>query len=242
MNSPSNAAPLGGRTALVTGASRGIGRQVAEALADEGVKVWALARSEDALAELARETGVEPLVADLADDTATWLALDQMTDTLGAVPDIVVNAAGVFGIEACAEETVKSFDEHLSVNLRGPFLVTRALLPGMLERGSGLIIHIGSVAGRKAFPGDAAYSASKFGLRGFHEVVLEELRGTGVRASLIGPAATDTPLWDPLDPDSDPALPDRAAMLSAADVTEAVLFVASRPEGVRVPLLQVERG
>jgi NADP-dependent 3-hydroxy acid dehydrogenase YdfG len=242
MNSPGNAAPLGGKTALVTGASRGIGRAVAEALADEGVSVWAMARSEDALAELARETGAQPIVADLVDDTATWLALDQMTDTLGAVPDIVVNAAGVFGIEVCAEETVRSFDEHLAVNLRGPFLVTRALLPGMLERRSGLIIHIGSVAGRKAFPGNSAYSASKFGLRGLHQVLLEELRDTGVRASLIEPAATDTPLWDPLDPDSDPELPDRSSMLSAADVTEAVLFVASRPDGVCIPLLQVERG
>jgi len=241
MNVGGSAAPLGGKTALVTGASRGIGRRVAEALADEGVRVWALARSEDALAEL-RELGVEPIVVDLADDTATWLALDQMADSIGSSPDIVVNAAGVFGIQSCAEETVKSFDAHMSVNLRGPFLVTRALLPGMLERRSGLIVHIGSVAGRRAFPGNAAYSASKFGLRGFHEVLLEELRGTGVRASLIEPAATDTELWDPLDPDSNPDLPDRAAMLSVADVADAVLFVATRPEGVRIPLLQVERG
>jgi NADP-dependent 3-hydroxy acid dehydrogenase YdfG len=233
---------LAGRSALVTGASRGIGRAVAIALADAGARVWGLARTEDALAELSSVHGIMPVVADLADDTATWLALDEMTDVLGGAPDIIVNAAGVFGIESCATESVKAFDAHLSVNLRGPFIVTRALLPHMLERGSGIVINIGSVAGRKAFPGNAAYSASKYGLRGFHEVLAEELRGTGVRATLVEPAATDTELWDPLDPDSDEGLPNRADMLAVADVATTVLFAATRPDGVAIPLLQVERG
>lgn len=238
----SDARQLEGRTALVTGASRGIGRRIVELLAAEGARVWALARSEGALAELAKEHGVEPIVADLSDDRATWFALDEMSAAAGGPPDIVVNAAGVFAMRSCAEETVKSFDAHLAVNLRAPFIVTRAFLPAMLERGSGLIVNIGSVSGRKAFPGNAAYSASKFGLRGFHGVLLEELRGTGVRASLIEPAATDTPLWDPLDPDSNPALPNRSEMLAPSDVAQAVVFVATRPEGVSIPLLQVERG
>jgi NADP-dependent 3-hydroxy acid dehydrogenase YdfG len=98
------------------------------------------------------------------------------------------------------------------------------------------------VAGRKAFPGNAAYSASKFGVRGFHEVLLEELRGTGVRATLVEPAATDTPIWDPMDPDADPNLPPREAMLRPEDVAEAVSFVVTRPEGVQIPFLPIERG
>ena len=145
-------------------------------------------------------------------------------------------------MEACASESVSSFDAHVSINLRAPFLVTRAVLPGMLARGSGLIVNVGSVAGRKAFPGNGAYAASKFGLRGFHEVLLEELRGTGVRASLIEPAATDTALWDDLDPDSDPNLPDRADMMTPQQVADAIMFVALRPEGVSVPHLALERG
>lgn len=233
---------LVGRTALVTGASRGIGRRTVEMLADEGARVFCLARSADALSDLAREVGAEPLAADLADDVATWAALDEMRDAVGGAPDIVVNAAGVFGIESCATVSVRQFDEHLAVNLRGPFLVVRALLPAMLERGSGLIVNVGSVAGRKAFPGNAAYSASKYGLRGFHEVLLEELRGTGVRASLVEPAATDTSLWDPLDPDGDPGLPDRASMLGVGDVADAIVFLATRPATVAFPVLQVERG
>jgi len=233
---------LSGQSAVVTGASRGIGREVALRLAGRGARVWALARSEDALSELAREEGIEAAVCDLRDDTATWLVLDEIAERTGGAPDIVVNAAGVFGIESCATETVRAFDAQIQVNLRAPFLVVRSVLPGMLERGSGIVVNIGSVAGRKAFPGNGAYSATKFGLRGFHEVLVEELRGTGVRATMIEPAATDTTLWDPLDPDGDPGLPSRAEMLRASDVAEAVLFVVTRPVDVTVPLLQVERG
>jgi len=234
--------PLTGSTALVTGASRGIGRQVAVALSDAGARVTALARSVEALRDLERAHHMRPLVVDLRDADSIWTALDETMDRDGGPPDIVVNAAGVFGIESCARESVKAFDAQVAVNMRAPFLVTRVLLPAMLERGSGTIVNIGSVAGRKAFPGNGAYSASKFGLRGFHSVLVEELRGSGVRASLVEPAATDTPLWDPLDPDADPVLPDRADMLSVADVADAVLWVVTRPTGVTVPALQVERG
>jgi NADP-dependent 3-hydroxy acid dehydrogenase YdfG len=230
---------LAGRTALVTGASRGIGRRVAERLAEAGARVWCLARTRAAVTELAAELGGEALVVDLTDDAATWDALDRLTDESGP-PDIVVNSAGAFGLARAHSETVKAFDQALAVNLRGPFLVNRTLMPGMLERGSGLIVNVGSVAGRRALPGNSAYAASKFGLRGYHEVLIEELRGTGVRATLIEPSATDTPLWDPLDPDRDPLLPNRESMLRADDVAEAVLFVATRPPDVNIPLLQIE--
>ena len=231
-----------GKRALVTGASRGIGRATAVALAREGARVWGLARSADALARLSAEHGVTPVVADLGDDADVWTALDELAEVSGGPPDIVVNAAGVFGIESIANESVRSFDDHLRVNTRGPLLVMRALLPAMLERGSGLFVNVGSVSGWKAFPGNGAYSASKFGLRGLHEVLLEEIRGTGVRATLVEPAATDTELWDPLDPDTNPGLPDRADMLRAEDVAEAVVFAATRPEGVALPLVRIERG
>lgn len=236
-----NGQGLVGRTALVTGASRGIGRSVAQLLASEGAAVWGLARSESALAELAIETCGEVLVADVADDLATWAVIDRMKDAIGGVPDIVVNSAGVFGVESVSKATVQDFDERMGVNLRGTFIVNRAVLSDMLERRSGTIINVGSVAGRKAYPGNSLYSASKFGLRGYHEVLLEEIRGTGVRATLIEPAATDTPLWDPLDPDSDPRLPNRTEMLRPEDVAEAVLFVVSRPDLVRIPVLQIEQ-
>ncbi|MGE0160324.1 MAG: SDR family oxidoreductase [Gemmatimonadales bacterium] len=232
---------LAGRTALVTGATRGIGRSVVEVLADAGVRVWCLARTAADVRALAAEVGGEALTCDLTDDASTWEALDGMMDTIGGAPDVVVNSAGVFGITQIATETVAAFDHALAVNLRGTFLVNRVVLPSMLERRSGLIVNLGSVAGRKAFRENASYSASKYGLRGYHEVLLEELRGTGVRATLVEPASTDTPIWDPIDPDHDPKLPNRADMLRARDVAEAVLFLATRPADVRIPLLQIER-
>jgi NAD(P)-dependent dehydrogenase (short-subunit alcohol dehydrogenase family) len=232
---------LHGRTALVTGASRGIGRSVVEALADAGARVWCLARTEADVRALAGEVGGEALTCDVTDDAATWDTLDGMMEAIGGAPDIVVNSAGVFGIAPIASETVAAFDRVLAVNLRGTFLVNRVVLPSMLGRGSGLIVNMGSVAGRKAYRGNASYSASKYGLRGYHEVLLEELRGTGVRATLLEPASTDTPIWDPIDPDNHPKLPNRRDMLRARDVAEAVLFLSTRPADVRIPFLQIER-
>src|SRR5688572_4997285 len=141
----SESAALAGRTALVTGASRGIGRRVVERLAEEGASVWCLARSREAVEALAVEVGGHALVADVTDDAATWEALDGVLDALGGAPDLVVNSAGVFGIATSATETVAAFDKALAVNLRGTFLVNRVLLPSMLERRSGLIVNVGSV-------------------------------------------------------------------------------------------------
>ncbi len=233
---------LRGQAALVTGASRGIGARVVERFTGAGARVWAIARSEDALTELASRTGAIPLPLDLTDEASVWDGLDRLHDQLRGAPNLVVNSAGIFGMEMAHQETVRGFDEAIAVNLRAPFLVIRSVLPAMLSRGSGTIVNIGSVSGRRAFPANGSYSASKFGLRGYHEVLLEELRGTGVRATLVEPAATDTAMWDALDPDNDPNLPDRDGMLSADDVADAVMYAVTRPETVRIPLLQIEHG
>lgn len=227
-------------TALVTGASRGIGRAIARRLAAKGVVVWGMGRVKTELDQLAAETGGSSLVADLSEDSSVWGAVERLTDEIQGSPDIVVNAAGVFGLATCATESVRVFDESLAVNLRGAFLVIRSLLPGMIDRGDGLIINIGSVSGRNAYRENAAYSASKFGLRGLHGVLLEEIRGSGVRATLVEPAATDTALWDEVDPDNNPALPSRSQMMQPEDVAEAVVFAVTRPNSVCVPLIQIE--
>jgi NADP-dependent 3-hydroxy acid dehydrogenase YdfG len=234
-------APLVGHTALVTGASRGIGAAVALRLAGAGAQVQLLARSADVLARMARELGGNAWPADLEDEDELLGVLDELAAALEGPPDLVVNAAGVFDMATLADTSIDLFDRSLRANLRAPFLVIRALLPAMLSRGSGSIITVGSVAGHQAFRGNSAYSASKFGVRGMHDVLSEELRGTGVRATLVEPAATDTSAWDAYGPDERTDLPSRSAMLSPDDVAEAVLFAATRPTGVRIPLLRIER-
>ncbi len=238
--STSTGSPLDGGLALVTGASRGIGEAVARALAREGSHVVLVSRTVDRLEALAGELGGTALPLDLTDRSATAEATAGLIARRG-VPDVMVNAAGVFDIAPIHETTADTFDRNLDVNLRSAFWLLRCLLPAMLERGSGLVVNIGSVAGRQAFPGNAAYSASKYGLRGLHEVLVEEVRGTGVRACLIEPSATDTTIWDPMDPDNHPALPSRDAMLAPDDVAEAVLFVCTRPRTVQIPLVQIAR-
>lgn len=232
------------RTALVTGASRGIGRAVADRLAASGVRVAALARTGGALAELAGahpQGRVVPLAADLRDAAATARALDAARAAFGGAPDLLVNNAGVFVVAPAHETDADAFAAVLDANLAAPFRLVRALLPEMRARGAGHVVTIGSVADRNTFPGNAAYAASKYGLRALHEVLRAECRGTGVRCTLVSPGPVDTPLWDALDPDHTDGFTPRAAMLAAADVADAVLYAATRRPEVNVDELRLGR-
>ena len=227
------------RVALVTGATGGIGAAVARKLAADGFKVHAGGRRKGRLERLAAEIGGVAVPFDVTVEVEVASACEVIASG-GARLDVLVNAAGVFDLAPLVETGGEVLSRNLEVNLAGVMHVTRAFLPGMLAARSGLVINVGSVAGWKAFPDNAAYSASKYGLRGFHDVLLEELRGTGVRACLLEPGAVDTALWDPLDPDSAPHLPDRAQMLRPEDVARAAGFVAGLPSTVVVPLLRIE--
>lgn len=237
------ARPLRDRRVLVTGASRGIGAAVARRLAAAGARVALLARSKDALASLAREIGggAIGLACDVRDTETLTHALEQLPDRLGGAPDIIVNNAGAFVIAAAHEMSVQSFAETIAVNLTGPFAVVRALLPAMRATGSGHVVTIGSIADRTTFPGNAAYAASKHGLRALHEVLRAELRGTGVRASLIAPGPVDTDIWNPIDPDNRAGFTPRAAMLSATAVADAVHFVLTADPQLNVDELRLSR-
>ncbi len=231
---------LDGRAALVTGASRGIGRAIAGALAEAGAQVHLLARTASDLEAAARAIGpaATPHRCDVTDAGSVANVVRDML-ARGTVPDILVNNAGLFPLGALDAMEADTFEQTIQANLIAPFRLLRALLPDMKSRGSGHVVTIGSVADRAIFPGNGAYSASKFGQRALHEVLLAELRGTGLRATLISPAATDTPIWDSVDPDNTPGFPKRAQMLRAASVADAVLWAVTRPAGVNIDELRL---
>lgn len=225
---------LTGRVAVVTGASRGIGAAAAAQLADEGARVVRLARS---LAER-RDGPTLDLPCDVTDAARVAVVADLIRAEWG-VPDILVNNAGAFHLAPFEETSAADFDAQVAANLRGPWLVARAFVPLMRAAGRGLVITVGSVADHAVFPGNAAYAATKFGLRGLHETLLAEYRGTGVRFTLISPGPTDTAAWDAVDPDSREGFTPRARMLRPDDVAEAIRFVATRPPHAQVDWLRL---
>ena len=219
--------------ALVTGASRGIGLAVAERLAADGATVVRLARG------LVPGRGAfVDLPCDLADDAGLDAVLDTVLGEIGT-PDVVVSNAGGFLLRALAETPLADFDAQLRLNLRVPFALARRLLPAMRAAGRGRWITIGSVADHVGFPENAAYAASKFGVRGLHETLVAEYRGSGVLLTLVSPGPTDTAVWDPVDPDAREGFVRRADMLRPADVADAVHFVATRPPNVHVDWLRL---
>ena len=235
--------PLAGQTALVTGASRGIGSAIARALAGAGARVILVARGAAELERQAAAIGA-PAVAmacDLADGAQVEGLLAAVIERTGGVPDLLVNNAGIFRVAPVHELTVRDFSDTVQASLLGPFALLRGLVGAMRTRGSGHVITIGSVADRTAFPGNAAYAAAKFGSRALHEVVRAELRGTGVRASLVSPGPVDTTLWDPILESPRAGYPSRDAMLAVAAVADAVLWVATRPAEVNIDELRLSR-
>jgi NADP-dependent 3-hydroxy acid dehydrogenase YdfG len=235
--------PLDGVTAVVTGASRGIGEAVARSLSTAGARVALVARGREPLERLAAALGASAFAVpcDLRDAGAVNAAVQAIIAKLGGSPRILVNDAGIFRVGPLHELATEDFEVMVSVNLVAPFRFIHAFLPAMLAGKAGHIVTIGSVADRSAWPGNSGYAASKYGARAVHEVLRAETKGTGVRATLVSPNATDTALWDDLDPDSPTDLPNRADMLRPEDVARAVLFAVTQPETVNVDELRVSR-
>jgi NADP-dependent 3-hydroxy acid dehydrogenase YdfG len=232
---------LSGRTAVVTGASRGIGAGIAAALAAEGVKVVMLARNEAKLKERsAALEGSIPIVCDVTSPDSVEKASKRVLSELKRAPDILVNNAGIFGVATVEETSTQVFIDTINTNLVGPFLLVRAFLGEMKKRKTGHVVTIGSIADRTIFTGNAAYSAAKFGLRAIHEVMRAELRGTGVRTTLVSPAATDTDIWNTVtvtDPAGKPH--SKRPMLDPEDVVRAVMFALGQPDHVTIDELRL---
>ncbi len=221
---------LDGKVAVVTGASRGIGRAIANRLEESGACVARIART-----ECAAEGGTG-FVCDVTNEAAVAQVAAAVRARMGS-PHIVVNNAGLFLLQPFELTGVDDLRAQLEVNLVGAFLVAKAFVGELVDTGGGHLVTVGSVADHAAFPGNAAYAASKYGLRGLHEVITAEYAPHGLRTTLISPGATDTAAWDPVDPDQRDDLPDRAGMLRPEDVADAVLFAVSRPPRANVDLM-----
>ena len=182
--------------AVVTGAGRGIGRAVAMRLASRGLDVALLARSRHELDETAaavtfRGGRAQVVPCDLASASEVTRAAAEVTAAMGA-PCVLVNNAGIVRRALVHEMTETDFDAVLDVNLRAVFLVTRALLPIMLDKRHGRVVMVASIAATLGTPQLSAYCAAKWGVVGFTKALAEELRNTGVQAMCVMPGSVDT--------------------------------------------------
>lgn len=221
-------ADLTGKTAIVTGASRGIGRAIAEALAANGCNVVVAARKERAIREAAEaitaqgKGAAHGVVCDVRANTDCENLISTTVARFGGI-DILVNNAGIDGFKTVAEMTPDRWDAVIGTNLNGLFYCTHAALPHLKSRGSSWVINIGSLAGKNAFPGGSAYNASKFGLIGFSEALMLEVRQDGVRVSYIMPGSVAT--------DFDGSDTENAAwMIQPQDIAQIVIDLLAMPE------------
>lgn len=231
------AGTLAGTTAVVTGSSKGIGYAIAEWLAREDANVVVSARSEDEVREAAaaldgvgagRVTGV-PADMRSHDDVQRLIAA---ADELGGL-DVLVNNAGVGRFAPADEISVDDWEAVIGTNLTGVFYACREAIPRLRSRGGGWIINIGSLAGKNPFAGGAAYNASKFGLLGFSEAMMLDVRDQGIRVCCVMPGSVDT-YFNGKTPD-----PDNAWMIQPDDIARIVRDLLAFPENALPSRIEV---
>jgi len=209
---------------LISGASRGIGRAIAQALVKEGHRVGLLARSEE-VHKVAQELGslALPLLGDVRRLEDWERAVAQVEAHFDGL-DALVNNAGIGIFRPVHELSPVEWREVLETNLTGAFYGIKAAVPALLRRGQGVIINIGSLAGKNAFKEGAAYNASKFGLLGLSQAAMLDLREKGIRVVSILPGSVDTGFAG--------NTPGQAWKIQPEDVAQAVLYVLSTPSRI----------
>lgn len=221
------------RLALVTGASSGIGEAIARALTEAGCRVVLAARRRDRLEALAAELpGSRVALLDVRDPAAVAAAVDGLELDL-----VVANAGLAYGTEPVQQSSPEEFAEVLDTNVKGVLNVARATLPGMIERGRGDFVTIGSVAGRQVYPGGTVYCASKHAVRAIYEGLRLDCVGSGVRFTTVDPGMVETDFSLVRfrgDADRAKAVYAGVDALTPADVADAVRYAVSRPPHVNV--------
>jgi len=215
-----------GRSALVTGASSGVGEATARQLAAEGARVVLVARTAAALDAVAKDIGDQALTipADLSDPEQLHALVERAVRETGGIQVLINNAAHNHRGPVLGADPAE-LGRIVDVNLRAPILLTRLLLPQLREQEHANVVNVASIAGQVPLPDEATYSATKFGLRGFSMALAEELRGSSVRVSIVSPGPIDTGFIT-RDLDNVPDLVFSQPMSSAEDVAAAVLDCA----------------
>lgn len=227
---------LEGQTAFVTGGSRGMGKAIALHLAGAGAKVAVCARRESYLEEAARELrAVTPdslaLPLDIRRAEDVRAAVERIETTLGPI-DILINNAGIYRNGAVWEMPVADWDAQFDINLKGQFLVTRAVAPGMIARRRGRIIFISTVSALFSFPGVSCYTAVKRGLEGFAGCLGQELCEYGIKVHVLRPGFTETAIFEETGkPDLD------IDWIQPREIAAAVEFLLRLPEHAQMPEL-----
>ena len=224
---------LKSQVAIITGASQGIGRAIACALAAEGMHLVLSARSEEKLNTLAGElraahpeAQVRVVPADVRSAAHVQRVAEKALEVFGRI-DVLVNNAGIAGKIALLQEiSEEEINRTIDTNLKGAIYCMRAVLPTMVQQHRGTIININSVAGKTAYPYWSIYDASKFGLHAITEAVAEEQRHNNIKVVGIYPGAVDTPIWEGIELDHEPK---RDGMLDPESVAEAVLYILRQP-------------
>jgi NADP-dependent 3-hydroxy acid dehydrogenase YdfG len=222
-----------GRTAVVTGASSGIGEATARALAESGCSVGLVARREERLDSLAAEIGDEAVVVptDVTDEDAVAEMADEVCAALGGV-DILVNSAGVASGGPVAETELDELRPSIRVNLDGVVNVTHALLPAVLDSEFGDVFTVSSLSARYPQEGGSTYTASKFGVNGFMRSLRKEMSEEDIRITVVmpGPVITELNDWEHWD----------GRAMDPEDVAETITFAVSRPPRVELTEISVD--
>jgi NADP-dependent 3-hydroxy acid dehydrogenase YdfG len=240
-NSPTNTHDLATKTVFITGASSGIGLATARLFARNGARLLLAARRQDRLeaerATLTGATGVRTMQLDVTDATAVERSIADLPKEWQAI-DILVNNAGLSrGLDKLYQGKRQDWEEMIDTNVKGLLYVTRAVVPGMVERGRGHIVNLGSTAGRMTYPNGAVYCATKAAERSITEGLREDLLGTPLRVTTIDPGMVETEFSEVRfrgDKERAAKVYENITPLTPDDVADAILYAVTRPAHVNV--------